>query len=262
MGSPMPQPSRTEYGMRMKTMEPEPDLEARDRLVMEHVGMVKLMASRLANRLPAQVELSELISVGVIGLIDAAGRFKPSLGVPFGAFARRRVHGAMLDSLRELDWAPRAVRKLRRDVDGAMAKLRSELRREPESHEIAGALHLSEAEYDKRLEQLRSADLASIRQAGTDLDGQSLLEVVIDQGEGPHARVERLELTRLLARAITELPDRERTILALYYQEELTLAEIAQVIGVGESRISQLRTQAIGRLRTLLRQSLPRRSAN
>jgi RNA polymerase sigma factor for flagellar operon FliA len=195
-------------------------------------------------------------------LIDAAGRFKPSLGVPFGAFARRRIHGAMLDALRELDWAPRAVRKLRRDVDGAMAKLRSELRREPEGHEIARELNISEAEYEKRLDQLRSADLATIRQAGTDLDGQSLLEVVVDQTEGPHARVERLELTRHLAHAITDLPDRERKILALYYEEELTLAEIAEVIGVGESRVSQLRTQAIARLRSTLGQALPKRSAN
>ena len=260
--TPMPRVSRMEYGMRTKTMEVEQDLETRDRLVMEHVGMVKLMASRLANRLPAQVELSELISVGVVGLIDAAGRFNPSMGVPFGAFARRRIHGAMLDALRELDWAPRAVRKLRRDVDAAMAKLRSELRREPEAHEIARTRNVSEAEYEKRLEQLRSADLATIRQAGTDLDGQSLLEVVVDQTEGPHARVERLELTRHLARAITDLPDRERKILALYYEEELTLAEIAEVIGVGESRVSQLRTQAIARLRSTLGHSLPKRSAN
>ena len=248
--------------MRTKTVELEQDLETRDRLVMEHVGMVKRIARHLANRLPAQVELAELVSVGVIGLMDAAGRFKPNMGVPFGAFARRRVHGAMLDSLRELDSAPRAVRKMRREVDGAMAGLRSALRREPKGHEIAQALNVSEAEYDKRLEQLRSADLATIRQADTDFDGQSLLDVGIDQSEGPHARVERLELTHHLAKAITELPDRERKILALYYEEELTLAEIAEVIGVGESRVSQLRTQAIASLRSLLKASIPRGSAN
>ena len=263
MATPVMSRSRhTAYPRPAPPSEPDQDLETRNRLVMEHVGMVKLMASRLAHRLPAQVELSELISVGVVGLMDAAGRFKPSLGVPFGAFARRRIQGAMLDSLRELDWAPRAVRKMRRDVDGAMARLRSELRREPEAHEIARALNVSEAEYDKRLDQLRSADLATIRQAGTDVDGQSLIEVIIDQSEGPHARVERLELTRHLAQAITELPDRERKILALYYEEDLTLAEIAEVIGVGESRVSQLRTQAIARLRSILSHTLPRRSAN
>jgi RNA polymerase sigma factor for flagellar operon FliA len=228
------------------------DLETRDKLVMEHVGLVKAMASRLANRLPSQVEVSELISVGVLGLIDAAGRFKPSLGVPFDAFARRRIQGAMLDSLRDLDWAPRALRKMRRDVDGAMAALRADLKREPDAAEIATALGVSEKEYDKMLDQLRSADLATIRQASTDSEGGSILEVAVDPAEGPHTRLERKELRAYLAQAIVQLPDRERHILALYYEEELTLAEIGEVIGVGESRVSQLRTQAIARLRSLL----------
>jgi len=228
------------------------ELETRDKLVMAHVGLVKAMASRLANRLPSQVEISELISVGVLGLIDAAGRFKPSLGVPFDAFARRRIQGAMLDSLRDLDWAPRALRKLRRDVDAAMAVLRADLKREPEADEIAAALGVSEPEYDKMLDQLRSADLATIRQASSDGDGGSILDVAVDPGEGPHTRLERKELREYLAKAIVQLPERERHILALYYEEELTLAEIGEVIGVGESRVSQLRTQAVARLRSIL----------
>jgi RNA polymerase sigma factor for flagellar operon FliA len=247
--------------MRVTSAGPDTDTAVRDRLVMEHVGLVKAMASRLANRLPPQVEVSELVSVGVLGLIDAAGRFRPSLGVPFSAFARRRIHGAMLDSLRGLDWAPRAVRKLRRDVDAAIATLRFQLGREPEAHEIAGALDVSEAEYERMLDRLKSAELASIRQSATGEDGRSTLDVEIEPSEGPHARLEREEMRRLLARAITELPDRERQILALYYDEELTLAEIGQVIGVGESRVSQLRSQAIARLRTSLRTTLTRKDA-
>jgi RNA polymerase sigma factor for flagellar operon FliA len=235
--------------MRM-TMGPS-DQETRDRLVMEHVSLVRTMAGRLAHRVPSQVEVSELISVGVLGLIDAASRFKPTLGVPFDAFARRRIHGAMLDSLRELDWAPRSVRKLARTMDGAMARLRHELKREPEAGEIAGALSVSETEYARLLDQLKTAELAAIRQS-TNEDGTSSLEIAVDPGEGPYARLEREELKKMLAEAITELPERERQILALYYHEELTLAEIGQVIGVGESRVSQLRTQAIGRLRSCL----------
>lgn len=149
------------------------DTAIRDQLVMEHVGLVKAMASRLATRLPPQVEVSELVSVGVLGLIDAAGRFRPSLGVPFSAFARRRIHGAMLDSLRGLDWAPRAVRKLRRDVDAAIANLRFELGREPEAADIARALDVSESEYEKMLDRLKVAELASIRQSATTEDGHS-----------------------------------------------------------------------------------------
>jgi RNA polymerase sigma factor for flagellar operon FliA len=227
------------------------DLETRDRLVMEHVGLVRALAGRLAHRVPSQVEISELISVGVLGLIDAASRFKPTLGVPFDAFARRRIHGAMLDALRDLDWAPRSVRKLGRTMDGTVAKLRHELGREPEEKEIAGALNVSESEYGRILDQLKTAELAVIRQSTAE-DGTSSLEVAIDPGEGPYGRLERQELRELLAEAITELPERERHILALYYHEELTLAEIGEVIGVGESRVSQLRTQAIGRLRSKL----------
>ena len=228
----------------------EENLETRDKLVMDNIALVKTMASRLAHRLPSQVELSELISVGTLGLIDAAGRYKPSLGVPFDAFARRRIHGAMLDSLRDLDWAPRSLRRMQRNVDNAIAQLRHELKREPQGAEIAEALNVSEDEYDRMLDQLRSADLATIRQAGTGAEGRNLLDVMIDPADGPHVRLERQELREQLAKAIQELPDRERQILALYYEEELTLAEIGEVIGVGESRVSQLRTQAIARLRT------------
>jgi RNA polymerase sigma factor for flagellar operon FliA len=235
---------------------PEHDIETRDRLVMDHVGLVKSLASRLAHRLPSQVEVSELVSVGVIGLIDAAGRYKASTGVPFDAFARRRIHGAMLDSLRGLDWAPRSLRKMRRTVDGTMAQLRHELKREPEEEEIAAAMNVSEPEYRKMLDQLRTADLATIRQASANSDGQSTLEVAVDMSEGPLARLERIELREHLANAIQQIPDRERQILALYYEEELTLAEIGEVIGVGESRVSQLRSQAIARLRSLLNVSL------
>lgn len=236
------------------------DVETRDRLVLQHVGLVKALASRLAHRIPAQVELSELISVGVLGLIDAAGRYQPSLGVPFDAYARRRIHGAMLDALRELDWAPRSLRKMRRRVDAAVAELRHQLRREPNETEIARTLEMSESEYARVLDQLRAADLAVVRRSST--DGRDELEVAIDPEEGPHAHLERSELRAMLAEAITELPERERQILAMYYHEELTLAEIGQVIGVGESRVSQLRTQAIARLRARLGVTLKTRSAH
>ena len=243
------------------TPEPPENLEVRDKLVMDHVGLVKALANRLAHRLPSQVEVSELISVGVLGLIDAAGRFRPGLGVPFDAFARRRIHGAMLDMLRDMDWASRSVRKQRRDLDAAIERLRLELGREPEGGEVAEALGVSEGQYDRMLDQLRSAELASIRQAGTTEDGQSLIEVVVDAADGPHQLLERRELRTILAAAIRELPERERHIIALYFEEELTLAEIGKVIGVGESRVSQLRTQAIARLRSSMQAALKAKGA-
>ena len=149
----------------MRMTMADSDLETRDRMVMEHVGLVRALAGRLAHRVPSQVEVSELISIGVLGLIDAASRFKPTLGVPFDAFARRRIHGAMLDALRDLDWAPRSVRKLGRTMDGTVQRLRHELGREPEEKEIAGALNVSETEYGRLLDQLKTAELATIRQA-------------------------------------------------------------------------------------------------
>jgi len=228
----------------------------RNQLVVDHIGLVKTLALRTAQRVPAQVEVSELVSVGMVGLIDAAGRYKSSLGVPFDAFARRRVHGAMLDWLRNLDWAPRSARKLRRDVDGAIARLRHELQREPTSAEIAGALDLTEPAYDQMLEQIRTAEVAVIRPLEFGAGDTSVMDVAIDPDEGPHVRLERAEMKEHLAQAIAELPERERQILSLYYQEELTLAEIGAVIGVGESRVSQLRTQAVARLRTRLRETL------
>ncbi|HEV8316629.1 MAG TPA: RNA polymerase sigma factor FliA [Vicinamibacterales bacterium] len=241
--------------MRVKTAAT--NLDARDQLVIDHVPLVKSMAQRLAQRLPSQVEMNDLISVGVLGLIDAAGRYKPTLGVPFDAFARRRVHGAMLDALRELDWAPRSLRRLRRDMDSTVANLRHTLGREPEESEIAAAMDLSPQEYDKALAQLRTLEIGSLRQLEAPApDGTSLLELCVDPGEGAVAQLERKELREHLARAIEQLPERERHILALYYEQELTLAEIGEVIGVGESRVCQLRSLALSRLRTALRASL------
>jgi len=233
------------------------DLEARNRLVVEHVPLVKTLAQRLAHRLPSEVQVADLIGVGVIGLIDAANRYQPTLGVPFDAFARRRVQGAMLDSLRELDWAPRSLRRLRRDVDSAIGALRRRLDREPTEREIAAELSLSPADYERLLEQLRSLDVAAIRSLDAPSeDGSPRVEVCIDPDEGAAHQLERKELRQHLARAIERLPERERQILALYYEEELTLAEIGAVIGVGESRVSQLRSLAISRLRTWLRESM------
>jgi RNA polymerase sigma factor for flagellar operon FliA len=233
------------------------DLEARNRLVMEHVPLVRALAQRLAQRLPSEVQVGDLVGVGVIGLIDAANRYKPTLGVPFDAFARRRVQGAMLDSLRELDWAPRSLRRLRRDVDTAVATLRQRLDREPTEEDVAAELSLSPAGYARALEQLRGLDVAAVRSLDASAeDGTSRLELCIDPDEGAAHQLERKELRQHLARAIERLPERERRILALYYEEELTLAEIGAVIGVGESRVSQLRSLAIARLRTFLRESM------
>ena len=241
----------------MRVTDHEIDLVERDRLVVAHLALVKAMARRLAQRLPPQVEVPDLVSIGVLGLIEAAGRYRSSMGVPFDAFARRRVSGAMLDALRDLDWAPRSLRRMRRELDLALARLRHELRREPTEAELAGALKLSATDYARVLEQLRTLEVGAVRPIeDPSADGTTLLDLCFDPDDGPEVRLQREELRQHLANAIRQLPERERQILAMYYQEEMTLAEIGAVIGVGESRVSQLRSLAISRLRTVLRESL------
>jgi RNA polymerase sigma factor FliA len=231
------------------------DHSERDRLVVAHIGFVRALAHRLAQRLPPQVETPDLISVGVLGLLDAAGRYRPALGVPFDAFARRRVTGAMLDALRDLDWAPRSLRKMRRELDFALVRLRHELLREPTEEEIAGALNMTAAAYGRSLEQLRTLEL-SVRPIDSASGEGGPLDLCFDPDDGPEVRLQRVELRDHLARAIEKLPARERRVLAMYYQQEMTLAEIGEVIGVGESRVSQLKSLAISRLRTRLRETL------
>ena len=162
----------------------------------------------------------------------------------------------MLDALRDLDWAPRSLRKMRRELDVALSRLRHELRREPTEEEIARSLNITPAAYGRSLEQLRTLELGAVRPLDDGSGEGGLLDLCFDPDEGPEVRLQRAELRAHLARAIEKLPPRERHILALYYQQEMTLAEIGEVIGVGESRVSQLRSLAISRLRTSLREML------
>lgn len=235
----------------------------RDQLVIENVGVVKSIANRLARRLPPSVETTDLISIGMLGLIDAAGRYRPRLGVPFDAFARRRVLGAMLDELRSLDRAPRSVRRMGRELDATVARLRHELGRDPKEAEIAEAMDMTEAQYQQAVDQLRGVEFGAMRELdATDSQGEPLIALSIGDHERPDAQLERTEMRSLLADALGELPKRERQILSLYYEQELTLKEIGEVIGVCESRVSQLRSLAVSRLRVSMRETLGHGDAN
>jgi RNA polymerase sigma factor for flagellar operon FliA len=229
------------------------DPAQRDQLVLAHVDLVKTMAHRLHRRLPSQVEVSELVGAGVVGLIDAAGRYEPALGVPFDAFARRRIHGAMLDALRGVDSVPRSVRRLKRQAEDVMTRLRHTLNREPEPEDIALEMGLTLDQYQRMLDDFRSAEIGVARTVTRDGESTDLLSLAIDPDGGPAVHLERRELRRHLAAALTRLPPREQQVLSLSYVEELTLAEIGRVLGVGESRVSQIRTHAVMRLRSLLR---------
>ena len=225
--------------------------EERERLILEHMPQVRLIARRIQERLPDSISLDDLVSTGVIGLISAIDNFDPSHNVKLKTYAEYKIRGAILDSLRGLDWAPRQRRRKAKQIEAAIASAEQRLKHTPYEEDIAGELGISIEEYHEWLVEIRGLNVASLEYAGND-QGKDLLHYLPDEGELPSEVVERAELERLLAATIGGIPEIERTVLSLYYQEELTLREIAEVVNLHESRISQLKSQAILRLRGAL----------
>jgi len=230
--------------------------DERERLILEHLPQVRLIARRIQERLPDNISLEDLVSTGVIGLISAIDNFDPRHNVKLKTYAEYKIRGAILDSLRGLDWAPRQKRRQSKQIEAAIAVAEQRLQRVPTEEEIAGQLKISIEEYHEWLVEIRGLNIASLEYAGD--QGKDLLHYIPDTGEGlPSTLLERSELQRLLAEKINEIPEVERTVLSLYYTEELTLREIAQVVNLHESRISQLKSQAILRLRSQLAEQWP-----
>jgi RNA polymerase sigma factor for flagellar operon FliA len=219
---------------------------------------VKLIARRIHERLPVSVSLDDLVSTGVLGLIAAIDRYDSSHDVKLKTYAEYKIRGAILDSLRGLDWAPRQQRKRAKQIEAAIATLEQEFHRTPTEEEIAFFLRLSVIEYQDWLSEIRGLTLGSLENAGTEDEGCDLLRYLADSDEQwPYQIVERAELERLLAEAIEKMPQLEKTVLSLYYYEEMTLREIARIVELHESRISQLKSQAILRLRTYMQKRWP-----
>jgi RNA polymerase sigma factor for flagellar operon FliA len=230
----------------------------RERLILEHLPQVRLIARRIQERLPENIALDDLISTGVIGLIAAIDHFDPTQNVKLKTYAEYKIRGAILDSLRGLDWAPRQKRRQAKQIDAAIAAAEQRLHRAPTEDEIALELGITIAEYHEWLVEIRGLNIGSLECAGSE-QGQDLLQYIPDTTEAlPSTLLERSELERLVAEGIGGIPEIERTVLSLYYHEELTLKEIAQVVNLHESRISQLKTQAILRLRGRLVAQWPR----
>ena len=233
--------------------------DERERLILEHLPQVRLIARRIHERLPESVCLDDLVSAGTLGLISAIDRFDPGLNVKLKTYAEYKIRGAVLDSLRGLDWAPRQQRKRSKQIESAISSLEQRLHRVPTEDEIAEELHLSLDEYHEWLIETRGLNLGTLEAASPDEEhGRDLLQFISDdESEWPSRLLERSELHKLLADAITKMPEIEKTVLSLYYKEELTLREIAQVINLHESRVSQLKSQAILRLRTHMAERWP-----
>jgi RNA polymerase sigma factor FliA len=235
----------------------ETSAQERERLILEHLPQVRLIARRIQERLPENVSLEDLVSTGVLGLISAIDNFDPAHNVKLKTYAEYKIRGAILDSLRGLDWAPRQKRRQAKQIESAIAAAEQVLKRSPTEDEIASQLEIPLAEYHSWLVEIRGLNIASLDYVGSE-DGKDLLQYIPDRNEKlPSTILERSELERMIAEAIRRIPEIERTVLGLYYHEELTLREIAQVVNLHESRISQLKSQAILRLRSYVAERWP-----
>ncbi|HST39719.1 MAG TPA: FliA/WhiG family RNA polymerase sigma factor [Conexibacter sp.] len=233
------------------------DQRARDDLVLAYAPIVKYVAGRVASRLPQHVEAADLISDGFRGLLAAVERFEPFRGVSFEVYADRRINGAILDGMRASDWVPRQVRDEARGIERATAALATSLRRLPREGELATALSLTRAQLNASLLRVSDARLLALDgpwgAAAVDGEQRTLLDTLADdEATDPAASAQHNDRQRAIHAAVGMLPAREQTILGLYYQQELTLTEIAEVLGISKSRVSQLHARAALELRTLL----------
>ncbi len=235
----------------------EGDQRARERLVLAYAPLVKYVAGRMSSGLPAHVEEADLISYGLLGLISAIERFDPSRDIRFETFAITRVKGSIIDELRSLDWVPRSVRAKAREIERANAKLEHQLHRAPTDREMADALDVSIEEFQESLVRISNSSVVALDELWTVSDSSgdtvSLLDTIQDpDAVDPSREMALTDMKDRLAEAIARLPEREKLVVALYYYENLTLREIGEVLGVTESRVSQLHTKAVLRLKSRL----------
>jgi RNA polymerase sigma factor for flagellar operon FliA len=221
----------------------------------QYSPLVRRLAHQMIAKLPANVEVDDLIQVGMMGLADALTRFDAEQGVMFETFATQRIRGAMLDELRGNDWMSRGDRRQQRSIDAAVHRLEQELGRAPHESEIAAALELSLADYQAMLGRVRGTQLVYLEDLGSDDDGNRFLDrhVPADDATGPVGMLQDRRMREAVVAAIKRLPEREQHVMSMYYEQDMNLKEIAAVLGVTESRVCQLHSQSIGRLRNQLR---------
>ena len=230
----------------------------RDALIQETLPLIKHIAHRVAIRLPSNVEIRDLINAGVLGLMDAIEKFEPERNVKFKTYAEVRIRGAILDSLRDLDWAPRSLRKKSKDLERMYADLSQKLGRPATDEEVSEAMGENIEDFHELVDQLHGLTIGSFENLSDSEDSENYINYYPDDGSNdPYMKFESNELTRLLAEAIEELPEKERLVLSLYYFEEFTMKEIGALLGVNESRVSQLHTKATLRLRGKLGKLVP-----
>lgn len=224
-------------------------------MLRQYSPLVRRLAHQMMAKLPANVEVDDLIQVGMIGLADALSRFDPAQGVQIETFATQRIRGAMLDELRGADWLSRGTRKQQRDIEKAVHRLEQRLGREPHESEIAVEMGLSLDDYQEMLGKVRGTQLIYLEDMSGDEGDQDFLDRhVADRGSDPQHLLQDDRMRHALVEAIKKLPEREQLVMSLYYEEDMNLKEIAAVLGVTESRVCQLHSQSIARLRVKLRE--------
>ena len=232
------------------------DRTVRDRLILTYAPLVKFVAGRLGSSLPSHVDEQDLVSYGLLGLIGAIERFDPDREIKFETYAIARIKGAIIDELRSLDWVPRSVRARAREIERAIVELERALMRAPTDDEIATKVGITEGELEKSLSDISRSSMAALDELWTPQgasDQVALIDTIVDTaGPDPEFSLEQTELNEALSEAIARLPEREKLVVTLYYYEELTLREIGEVLGVTESRVSQLHTKAVLRLKARL----------
>jgi RNA polymerase sigma factor for flagellar operon FliA len=232
------------------------DKGLRDRLILTYAPLVKYVAGRLGSGLPAHVDEGDLVSYGLLGLIGAIERYDPDRDIKFETYAISRIKGAIIDELRALDWVPRSVRSRAREIERAIAELEAKLGTAPTDEQIAAKIGISVDELEESLTDISRSSIAALDELWSvsgEGDQVSLMDTIEDtQGVRPQEALDETEMREALADAIARLPEREKLVVTLYYYEELTLREIGEVLGVTESRVSQLHTQAILRLKARL----------
>ncbi len=225
-----------------------------ERVLLEHLPIVRFLARRIHERLPQHVDIEDLVSAGVVGLMDAFAKFDPEKKVQFRSYAQFRIRGAILDSLRTLDWSPRELRRKGRAVEEAIRVLTARLGRAPGENEIAAEMGIGLEEYQQLLGDLKGLEIGTLHLERSENSGEDELAYVPGRpDEDPLFRCLRGELEERLTEAIANLPDRERLVMTLYYYEEMTMREIGLALGVVESRVSQVHASAVVHLRAALR---------
>jgi len=228
-------------------------LVASDALVKQYTPLVKRIAHHMIARLPASVQIDDLVQAGMMGLLDAASRFDEAQGIQFETFAAQRIRGSMLDELRESDWLPRSARKAQRDIDVATQKVQQRVRRAATEGEIANEMQVPLASYQQLLSDARGSQLVHIDELSGEDDESFFERNLPDERDEPSAKLADKRFRTALVAQIETLPEREKLMMGLYYEEELNFREIAAILGVTESRVCQMHSQAVSRLRVGLK---------